>query len=347
MSKGWACVTRLGGIGDNLIAASTLRPLKRLGYQVEVITSELAHVVYLNSPFVDKLSVKAEKDIPGGDKWHEWFVQRSHEYDLFAHLSHTGEVRHALFSNSTAFWWRQDYRRKICAGSYLETAHDIVGVPHEFGPVFFPTEDEKIRAKWSRDNTTKGPYIVWVVAGSRLDKIYSAASMIIPRLIKELGMPVFMIGAGALQFKMAEEIERAVRLTNSSLEGLHLALSPDGSDPGGAFNWPIRRSLTLALNADLVITPDTGIAWAVAMEPIPKIMLLSHASEENITKHWVNTTTLHADPNRVPCWPCHRLHNDISTCVGSPDNPNAAACINDVSVETLLQTARSCLRVPA
>jgi hypothetical protein len=35
---------------------------------------------------------------------------------------------------------------------------------------------------------------------------------------------------------------------------------------------------------------------SAAFEAMPKIMLLSHASEENITKHWVNTTTLHADP---------------------------------------------------
>jgi hypothetical protein len=95
--------------------------------------------------------------------------------------------------------------------------------------------------------------------------------------------------------------------------------------------------LSLALTADLVVTPDTGTAWAVAFEPMPKIVMVSHASAENITKHWVNTTTLQADQNRVPCFPCHRLHNDPSTCVSNKEG-NGAACISDISVDRLVQT---------
>lgn len=347
MSTGWACIVRLGGIGDNLIAASVLRPLKRLGYSVEVITSENAHCVFLNNPHIDKLTIKKEGDIPGGDEWHKWFQSRSREYDIFAHLSHTGEVRHALFPGSTAFWWRPEYRRQLCAGSYLETAHDIVGVPHDFGPLFHPTDEELDRAREAKARYPQGPYIAWVVAGSRLDKIPPYAAMIIPRLIKELGMPVVMIGAGGLQFEIAKRIQESVMHTNSELKGLHLALSPHDSDPGGAQHWGTRRSLTQAMLADLVITPDTGIAWACAMESMPKVMLLSHASVENITKHWVNTNTLTADPNRVPCWPCHRLHNDISTCTPSKENPNAAACISDISTERVVLAARAALMKPA
>lgn len=331
----WACVARLGGIGDNLIAASTLRPLKKLGYSVEVITSELAQVVYVNNPHVDKLSVKKEGDIPGGDEWHKWFVGRSREYDIFAHLSHTGEVRHALFKGSTPFWWRPEYRRKLCAGSYLETAHDIVGVPHDFGPTFFPTEDEWAAQVEGKKKT--GEYIAWVVSGSRPDKIYPAAPMVIPRLIKELSISVVLIGISQQQGAMAKHIETTVRQTNSSLDGLFASKS--FGDP----DFSIRRSLTTVLGAKLVITPDTGAAWAASMEEMPKIVLLSHASAENITKHWVNTTSLHADQNRVPCWPCHRLHDDMSTCTPSVDNSNAPACMSDISVEKIVETARRLL----
>ena len=87
--------------------------------------------------------------------------------------------------------------------------------------------------------------------------------------------------------------------------------------------------------SDVVITPDTGPAWACALEPMPKIALLSHASAENITKHWLNTTTLHADQNRVPCWPCHKLHDTKDTCVENKEK-NGAACISDISVETIM-----------
>ena len=294
-ATGWAGVARLGGIGDNLIAASVLRPLKRLGYMTEVITSDHCHVVYLNNPFLDKLSVKRDGEVPGGAEWQKWFVGRGKEYEIFAHLSHSVEKRHALFPDQTEFWWRPEYRRKLCGGSYLETAHDIVGVPYEFGPLFFPTEEEKARAVKTRNEQIGTRYVAWVISGSRIDKIYPYAAMAIGRLIKEFDIPVVIFGVGDKQIEYAKQIENHVRRQNGSDKGLHQAITSGTVDSGGAHDWPMRRSLTQALLADLVITPDTGMAWAVAMEATPKIVLHSHASVENIAKHWVNTVSLHAD----------------------------------------------------
>lgn len=336
--KGWAGVARLGGVGDNLIAAAVLKPLKRMGYMTEVITSEYAQSIYHNNPYLDKLSVKKDGEIPGGDDWQKWFVNRGKEYDRFVHLSHSCEGRHALQKNQTAFWWHQDYRRKLCAGSYLETVCDIAQVPYDFGPLFYPTEDELDRAKRTRDEQIGGKYLTWVISGSRVDKIYPYAAAAICRIIKELDIPVVMVGAGPNQSKMAEVVQTEVKRTNGSHKGLHVALSPEGSDPGGHQHWSIRRSLTQACLSNLVITPDTGIGWATAMEQMPKIAMLSHASADNITKHWVNTTTLHADPINVPCWPCHRLHDTIETCTRAKDAPESAACMADISVETIVRT---------
>jgi ADP-heptose:LPS heptosyltransferase len=333
--KGWACICRLGGVGDNLIAASVLRPLKRLGYMVEMLTSEAAGAVFRNNPFIDKLSIKRDGEIPGGDDWQRWFASRANEYDLLVNLSNSCETRHALHKGTSAFWWPAEYRRRLCAGSYLETVHDIVGVAHDFGPLFFPTEDERTRAVTTREKIG-GRYLVWALSGSRIDKLYPYAAHAIARIIKELDIPVVMVGTGGQQFQYAEIVQREVKRSNSTDKGLHLALSPDNADPGGHQHWGIRRSLTLALGADLVVTPDTGVGWAVAMEAMPKIVMVSHASAENITAHWVNTTTLHADHNRVPCWPCHRLHDDDSTCVKAKD-ANAAACMADIPVETVVQ----------
>lgn len=341
MSNRWAAICRFGGVGDNLIAASPLRPLKRLGYQVEVITTNKeTSTVYLNNPFIDKLSLKADGDIPNGEGWQNWFATRSREYDLFINLSHSCENRHSLFKGQTQFWWPQDYRRKLCAGSYLETAHDIAGVAHTFGPLFFPTGEEKERAEHTKVTQIGGKYIAWAISGSRVDKIYPYAAMAIARIIKELGIPVVMVGVGGKQFELAKQIMEHVERQNSSKEKLFLALSPDNADSGGHQHWSIRRSLTQALYADLVITPDTGVAWAVAMEQMPKIVMVSHASVENITKHWVNTTTLHANQRNVPCFPCHRLHDDISTCTPNRDGGHAAACISDISVETIISNVK-------
>lgn len=336
---GWAGIARLGGIGDNLVASSVMRPLKRLGYMTEMITSEAAGAVLRHNPFIDKLTIKTDGDIPGGDDWQKWFTLRGKEYDHFVNLSNSMETRHALHKNHTWFWWPEAYRRKICAGSYLETAHDIVGVPHEFGPLFFPTEEEKDRALKVKRDVTEGPFLAWVISGSRIDKLYPRAPMAIARIIKELDIPVVMMGVGGAQFEHAKRVMEDVVNTNSTDKGLHLALSDYNSEPGGGRSWPPRRSLSLALQASLVVTPDSGIGWACAMEEMPKIALMSHASAENITKHWVNTTTMHADQNRVPCWPCHRLHDDPSTCVQATDL-NAAACMADISVQSIMDNVK-------
>lgn len=336
MSKRWAAVCRFGGVGDNLVAASVLRPLKELGYNIEVITTKKGsntHTVFLNNPYIDKLTMKDDGEIPGGGKeWQQWFAKRSGEYDVFANLSHSMEYLHSFFESQTQFWWPQDYRRKLAAGSYLETVHDIVGVPHTFGPLFFPTDEERGHAEqWKRE--VSGPYLSWVAAGSRIDKIYPYAAMAIGRIIKELNIPVVLFGVGEKQTEMCNQMRDHIVRQNGTRDMLYLAVQ-DNVEPEK--RWPLRATLTQALVSDLVVTPDTGVAWAVAMEAMPKIVMVSHASVENITKHWVNTTTLHADPDRVPCWPCHRLHDTIDTCTPNKDGGHAAACISDISVETIV-----------
>ena len=75
----WAGVARFGGVGDNLMSASPLKALKRMGYMTEVITSEPNHVLYQHNPYIDKLSVKnVERDLPQNDlyAWQKWFDSR-------------------------------------------------------------------------------------------------------------------------------------------------------------------------------------------------------------------------------------------------------------------------------
>jgi ADP-heptose:LPS heptosyltransferase len=337
--KRWAAICRFGGIGDNLIAVSVARPLKKQGYMVEVITSDSNHAVYLNNPNVDKLSIKkVERDLPKeAVAWQQWIDGRAKEYDVFVHLSHTGEGMHAVFQSMSAWYWPDDFRRKICAGSYLETAHDIAGVPYEFGPLYYATEEEKQHALETKKRIMgEHKCVTCILSGTRIDKCYSDLGFAVVRTIKETDAHVVLMGSGPKEFAMGEAIQQHVKSATGSVDGLHVALSPAASEVGGKYNWPIRRSLAFAIHAsDVVITPDTGPAWATAFEQVPKIVLLSHASADNITKHWINTTTLHADPNRVPCWPCHKLHDTIDTCVPNAMG-NGAACISDISVGTIM-----------
>jgi hypothetical protein len=322
-------------LGDNLVAGAPLRSLKRMGYMCEVITSEMCGVVYQHNPFIDKLTIKnVERDIPNHNDqkaWQAWIESRAKEYDVFIHASHSLEGRHSLFQGMSSFWWPADYRRKVCAGSYIETAHDIAGVPYEFGPLFFASDEER---KYARETKSKvgERCILWVISGSRIDKMYPYATTAIARIIKEVGAPVVVMGGPSeKETSSCELIKEVVTHHNGTRDGLHIAVPA----AGGEKCWPVRTSLAVALECDLVITPDTGPWWAVAFEPMPKILMLSHGSVEGVAKHAINTTVLHADPDRVPCWPCHKLHDTIDTCVVNKDG-NGAACISDISVERLV-----------
>lgn len=342
---GWVGVCRLGGLGDDMIAASVLPALKQKWGHVEFITKKPWSVVLDNNPFIDKLTNKDDADIPATDAeaWQMWFVARAREYDAFYHLTHSCEITRALFPAQSQFWWPASARRKLCGQNYLETVHDICEVPYApIGAHFYPTEDELALARQDRVEKLAagrtGPLIGWVCSGSRLDKRHPRGGIAIARLIRELDATVALFGGWQKERAIATEIETQVRQHNGSLDGLRTCLSlSDREDI-----WPIRRSLTQLQICDLVITPDTGPAWAVSMCPLPKIVLLSHASAENITKYWINTTTLAADPERVPCHPCHRLHSNNSTCVANFEN-DGPACTSDITVETIVRAARAAL----
>ena len=88
--SGWAAVARFGGVGDNLIAASSLTGLKKKGLKVEVLSNEHFYHVFENNPYIDKLSVRTNSEVPiDMEGWQRWFAGRADEYDVFAHLSHS------------------------------------------------------------------------------------------------------------------------------------------------------------------------------------------------------------------------------------------------------------------
>lgn len=342
--KDWATICQFGGIGDNLIVSSVL-PLLAKDYNVEVISQEPHSVVFENNPYISKLGIRKVGDIAGdGLAWQKWFVDRAKEVKLLVNLSHSCETTLAFIPGQTQFYWPKQWRQQWCDRSYLEMVHDICGVPHVFDPRFFATDDERAKAQDTK-RMLGSPLIGWCVSGTRLDKIYPYAAMAIARLIREVGAHIILFGGSKRDLECAKIIQEHVERENSSLQGLSSAITDEAKKTDampGAYDWPIRRSLALIQQCDIVIGPDTGPMWAVAMEDMPKIVLLSHASARNITTGWSNTISLQADPKRVPCHPCHQLHDEIETCTPNKDG-NAAACISDISVETIIQHTKRLL----
>jgi len=57
---------------------------------------------------------------------------------------------------------------------------------------------------------------------------------------------------------------------------------------------------------------------------MPKVVMLSHSSAENLTRDWINTAALEAP---VACHPCHRIHDSAAPMCGRDTHTGASACM--------------------
>ena len=346
--KPWMGLSRFGGIGDNLMAAAVLPALARK-YRIDMLTNVHYGVLYEGNPYISKLTKIRDDDVPKDSmqSWQAWFAKRAHEYDYFINLSHSCETLAALPMGQTGFYWPEKWRRKRCDINYLDAIAEIVDVEPQFTePLFYPTEAEIEKAGETKKKVGER-CIGWCVAGSRLDKYHPYTPIIVGRLIRELEMPVIMFGAGGREMDVVKGTMEHVEKANGSIKGLHEARTSYEEDGKTVMtDWPIRRACTQLMACDLVIAPDTGMLWSVAFENVPKIVLLSHASKNNIVKHWKNTIAPDIDTEQAPCWPCHRLHDTIEFCRPNKDS-TGAACISSISAETIISEAKRALSQPS
>ena len=58
--------------------------------------------------------------------------------------------------------------------------------------------------------------------------------------------------------------------------------------------------------------------------------MLSHSSNDNLTRDWINCAALEAP---VACHPCHRIHNAGAVMCSKDTVTGAAACMASYSAE--------------
>lgn len=332
MPKPWVGLFRAAGIGDSLIASSPLSLLAK-DYNIEMLCDGEWAYMWDNNPYITKLTKLPEdcppRNLPNSVEWEKWWRDRARGFEKFFNLSHSCEYSLAFAPGQVMFDWPASLRRSLSNRNYLEMVHDICEVPHDFtiGPRFYPTDEE--REKAIETKSRMGERLLGIcLAGSRIDKVWPYLGQLVVKVRRELGLTVVLFGAPAQRdWLLCQKVFEIVEQHLGTKEGVFSAITNDGKLT--AADWPVRRTLAQLQTCDAVITPDTGTAWAVAMEPMPKLVLLSHASKFNITEHWRNTISLHADPKRVPCWPCHRLHDTPDTCVKA-EKADAAACMADI-----------------
>jgi ADP-heptose:LPS heptosyltransferase/predicted SAM-dependent methyltransferase len=287
-----ACVVRYGGFGDQIMASTVLPGLKEQGYHVIYMTTPSAKQVVEHDPNIDEFILQDKDQVPNQELPNYWAVWEK-KFNKFINLSESVEGTFLAMPGRASHRWPDHVRHKMMNVNYLEFMHWMADVPLPPKAKFHPTKEEKRWAMAER-NKMGSKVVLWALAGSSVHKKTPWTDQVIAKLMIEYkNVDVVMVGDGLCQIlETGWENEKRVHRRSGK--------------------WTIRESMTFARYADVVVGPETGILNAVGLEPIPKVIWLSHSSPENLTKYWPNCLAL--VPDDCPCHPCHRLHYTWDYC---------------------------------
>lgn len=293
-----AAVVRLGAYGDALWCSSLLPHLKEDGYHVTVYTQERGEIILRSDPHIDRIIV-VPSFLYDGAGLIGFLLYEEKKYDRFINLIGTVETLLLPQASDEQFWKPQEQRRRMYGRNYLEAIHDAAGIKRDFRQKFYPTPDETAWAKAERAKYS-GPVVVLNPAGSTPPKWWPHAQRLMELLAANA---IHLVVVGDTRGQLLKPVDGF------------------GECIGNA--WPIRKAMAFAMEADVVVGTESAIVNAVAFEPVLKIVLLSHSTQENLTKHWLNTFSV--EPRNVDCYPCHRIHQTWTYCVQIGEH-KAAAC---------------------
>lgn len=301
-----ACVVRYsGGIGDVLQASGILPELKRQGYWVVFMTTPKGMDILREDPHIDEFVLQGNDDVPNhllGQYWAVW----EKKYDRFINLCESVEGTLLAMPGRSSHGWPVNLRRTMLNHNYGEFVARIADLPYRSDAQFYPTMDEQAEAdRYVYNLRPKKPVfaVLWALAGSSLHKTYPHMDDVITNVLAAMPEAVVIFTGDALCKILETGWEENPRVRCRSGE------------------TTIRQDLALAQRVHCVVGPETGVLNSVAFEPVAKVVMLSHSSEENLTKHWVNTTALTAQG--APCYPCHRLHYGWDHCHEDKDTGTA------------------------
>lgn len=322
-----ACVVRHGGIGDQLQAAFLLPALKRAGFHVTVLTTPQGRELIEHDPNVDEWFMVDRGQVPPSDLPWFWEVISQH-YERFVNLNESVEGTFLAIPGRVQHQWPHALRHQMLNGNYAEHAAAIAQVPFVAEGQFYPTPQEVERAErfLSEINSDMNReaiighigepvfVILWALAGSSPHKATPHQDWIVNEVLNRLKRAVVIFVGDEVCKILEAGWEKEPRVYCRSGE------------------MKIRDVLTLAQRVNCVVGPETGVLNAVCYEPkVHKVLMLSHSSRENLSKHWVNTASFAGES---PCYPCHQLHYDARYCPRDEES-HAALCQQGVPPQRL------------
>lgn len=318
-----AAVVRYGAIGDIMQTTSVIRQLKADGYHVTFYTNDMGETLLKHNPCIDSFIVQDQDQVPN-EQLSQFFLYTKTKYDKFVNLSESVEGTLLAIPGRANHEWPQEFRHKVMNRNYMEFMHDMAGIKHEFAIEFHASPEEKQKALREREKS-KGPVVLWTLSGSSVHKAYPHAHQVMARILYAYpDATIYTVG------------DRLCKIQEFAWEKEPRIKRKSG-------DWSIRETLAFLPHCTLIIGPETGVLNAAATMPVPKIVLLSHSSKENLTKHWLNTAAL--EPSLTSCYPCHRMHYNWNFC-HQESQSHAALCQFNITVESVWQQVRFYLGEP-
>jgi ADP-heptose:LPS heptosyltransferase/predicted SAM-dependent methyltransferase len=302
-------ITRFGAFGDMIQTSSLFPWLKEQGFHITLYCQKGGYEVIKHDPHVDRFIVLGKDQIPPVFLTEFWDYIRK-KYDKWVNLSESVEATLLAEPGRANHEWPHEVRAKYMDRNYLEWTHELAEVPPPYRPKFHATLEEKA---WARKTANGRRNVLWSLSGSSVHKVWPHLDAIVARLMLETEAHVYLVG---------DEFCRVLETGWEKEPRVHCQSA----------KWTIRQSMAFAEVADLVIGTETGLLNAAGSMDVPKIVTLSHSSEEMLTKHWKNVIAL--KPDDVKCFPCRRLHRSWDHC-WKHEETGTAMCQYKIGVEQM------------
>ena len=294
-----ALVLRWGAFGDAIQVTPVFRLLHNDGYEVIFHTMKQGEQVTRHNPYISKWIVWNKEK-----KWDylTWYWKNlALEYGephRFINLTGTSENTLILHPGQAEYKWPKELRHAQCNLNYWDAALHNSGYRHLFGlkgELYFTPDEDRATVKYLKDARIWDKFVVlWSLSGSAHHKVYPWAEYVAKKFLdRHKDVAIITVGDNACKV----------------LEWEH----PRTVCESGAMKWRMAMSLTRMV--DCVIGAETGILSAAGCYPTPKVLMLSHSTEENLSKYWKNCISLTPNLFLAPCYPCHQLHYQRQGCL--------------------------------
>ncbi len=310
-------VVRYGAIGDLIQVSSVVAGLKKQGYHITLYSSPPGNAVISHDPNVDEFYLQDKDQVPNHMLGDYWAYHRK-KYDKWVQLSESVEGSMLALPGRAMHEWPPALRHSMLNRNYLEVQHDIAGIPYEHNMRFYPTEEE---LRWARKERQRmGKFVIaWPVNGSSVHKYWGGLDHAIAAIMLDFPT-VEIVTLGGLESQILEQgWEKEPRVHRR------------------CGKWEVRESLTFMQLCDMAVGPETGLMNAVSMTSFPKVVFLSHSTDENLTRDWTNTHVLTSENTTCPgrgnneAPACHQLHYGWQHCKRTESG--IAQCQTDITVD--------------